>query len=48
MSAISEREKLRVLLYHWVAHNKEHTEEYQKWGVRQEPEEKSRGGASRH
>ena len=34
MSAISEREKLKVLLPHWVTHNKEHAEEYQKWADR--------------
>ena len=27
----AEKEKLGVLLEHWIEHNKEHAEEFQKW-----------------
>jgi hypothetical protein len=26
-----EREKLKILLGHWVEHNREHSEEFRKW-----------------
>ena len=28
----SEMEKLRILLGHWIEHNKEHGEEFREWG----------------
>lgn len=28
---MNEREKLRVLIPHWIEHNEEHAEEYQRW-----------------
>lgn len=31
---MNERDKLRVLLVHWVAHNCEHAEEFRQWARR--------------
>lgn len=36
MSDSSDREKLRILLTHWVIHNDEHAEEFRRWGDRVE------------
>ncbi len=27
----TEREKLRILLNHWIEHNKEHSQEFREW-----------------
>lgn len=27
----TERKKLRILLNHWIEHNKEHTQEFREW-----------------
>ncbi|MBL7209388.1 MAG: hypothetical protein ISS52_04755 [Dehalococcoidia bacterium] len=27
----SEMEKLKILLHHWIEHNKEHGDEFRKW-----------------
>ena len=32
--AMSDLEKLRVLLPHWVEHNEEHNKEFRKWAER--------------
>ena len=29
-----ERAKLRVILSHWVEHNREHSQEFSKWAVK--------------
>lgn len=31
---MSDQEKLRVLLVHWVAHNREHAETFRQWARR--------------
>jgi hypothetical protein len=31
MMTMNEQEKLRVLIPHWVKHNKEHAEEFRRW-----------------
>ena len=28
---IVEKEKLKILLNHWIEHNREHSEEFRKW-----------------
>ncbi len=32
--AADERNKLKVLLSHWIEHNREHSEEFQDWAER--------------
>ena len=32
--AADERNKLKVLLGHWIEHNREHSEEFQDWAER--------------
>jgi hypothetical protein len=34
MSSITDPEKLRILLSHWVNHNGEHAQEYKEWAER--------------
>jgi hypothetical protein len=29
---MKEKDKLRALIPHWISHNQEHAEEYQRWG----------------
>lgn len=41
---MNNREKLRVLLAHWVNHNQEHAQEFQLWARR--AEEFGSGGAA--
>lgn len=36
MSTMRDLEKLRVLLDHWVGHNREHAEEFRQWAGRAE------------
>jgi len=36
MSSITDHEKLRILLSHWVNHNGEHAQEYKEWAERAE------------
>ena len=36
MSSITDHEKLRILLSHWVSHNGEHAKEYKLWAERAE------------
>jgi hypothetical protein len=36
MSSITDHEKLRILLSHWVNHNGEHAQEYKEWAERSE------------
>lgn len=36
MSTGKDLEKLEVLLAHWAEHNREHLEEFRKWGLRAE------------
>ncbi|MBT9159726.1 MAG: hypothetical protein AAGB97_02750 [Dehalococcoidia bacterium] len=31
---MDEREKLRVLVDHWIEHNRDHAEEFQEWARR--------------
>ena len=31
---MNERERLRVLLEHWIEHNQEHGEEFSRWATR--------------
>lgn len=31
---MDEREKLRILLPHWISHNKEHAQEFRDWAHR--------------
>lgn len=31
---MNEREKLRVLIPHWIEHNEEHAEEFRQWARR--------------
>jgi hypothetical protein len=31
MMTVNEQEKLRVLIPHWIKHNKEHAEEFRRW-----------------
>jgi hypothetical protein len=28
---MDEREKLRILIHHWIEHNREHAEEFREW-----------------
>ena len=28
---VDDREKLKIILKHWVGHNKEHSEEFKEW-----------------
>ncbi len=32
--AAEERNKLKILLGHWIEHNREHSEEFQSWAER--------------
>jgi hypothetical protein len=34
MKPMNEQEKLRVLLGHWAAHNREHAQEFRRWAQR--------------
>jgi hypothetical protein len=36
MSSITDHEKLRILLSHWVIHNEDHAKEYKVWAERAE------------
>jgi predicted metallo-beta-lactamase superfamily hydrolase len=36
MGAITDLEKLRVLLPHWIEHNAEHAAEFRQWAERAE------------
>ena len=36
MSQMTDQEKLRILLSHWIDHNGEHAAEYKDWVVRLE------------
>lgn len=36
MSSITDLEKLRILLSHWVNHNGDHVQEYKEWAERAE------------
>ena len=36
MSSITDHEKLRILLSHWVSHNEDHAKEYKVWAERAE------------
>jgi hypothetical protein len=36
MNPTSTREKLRILLTHWVEHNWEHAEEFRRWAAQAE------------
>jgi len=31
---MDEKEKLRILIPHWIAHNQEHAQEFRDWAVR--------------
>jgi hypothetical protein len=37
MSASTDLDKLRILLSHWVEHNREHAREFLEWAQRIEP-----------
>ena len=36
MNSTSTQEKLRILLTHWVEHNREHAEEFRRWAAQAE------------
>ena len=36
MNSITDHEKLRILLPHWINHNGEHAQEYKDWAERAE------------
>ncbi|HUT14666.1 MAG TPA: hypothetical protein VMY98_00280 [Anaerolineae bacterium] len=37
MTSMNDRDKLRVLLPHWIEHNKEHADEFRHWAERAGP-----------
>jgi len=37
---MNEKEKLRVLIPHWIEHNQEHAEEFRQWAKELESEKK--------
>lgn len=37
MSQLNDRDKLRLLLPHWIEHNKEHASEFRRWAEKAGP-----------
>ena len=37
MTSVSDRDKLRVLLPHWIEHNTEHADEFRHWAEKAGP-----------
>jgi hypothetical protein len=44
---VTDRDKLRVMLGHWISHNEEHAQEFLRWVDRAGPAAEALGAAAR-
>lgn len=48
MTTLSDRDKLRLLLPHWIEHNEEHADEFRRWAEKASSAQADILGAADH